>query len=92
MFLDAFFEELTARAYLMTEVLSLTGRVLPAIIISTLFQTSYHLYQGGPAALVHGFVFLIYSIIYAKTGRIGPIILTHVYWDLFGVAWLFPHS
>lgn len=90
-FINPFFEELIVRAYLMTEVRQLTGSVSKAIIISTVVQTSYHLYQGGPSALSNGVVFLIFSIYYARTGRIAPIILAHLYLDLVGTSWLFSH-
>ncbi len=91
-FLNPFFEELIVRAYVMTEVKQLTGNVTKAIIISTLLQTSYHFYQGGPAAFGHMATFLIFSIFYAKTNRITPIILAHLYYDVSGTLWyMFRH-
>jgi membrane protease YdiL (CAAX protease family) len=81
-FLNPFFEELIVRAYVMTEVKYLTNSVGKAIFVSTALQTSYHFYQGAPVALAHGATFLIYSIYYAKTNRITPIILAHLYTDV----------
>ena len=81
-FLNPFFEELIVRAYLMTEITFLTNSASKAILISTALQTSYHFYQGAPAAIAHGATFLIYSIYYARTNRIGPIVLAHLYVDV----------
>ena len=86
-FVNPFFEELIVRAYVMTEVKALTGSVAKAIIVSTVLQTGYHFYQGVPAALAHGATFLIWSLYYAKTNRIAPVILAHLYSDLFSTLW-----
>ena len=77
-----FFEELIARAYLMTRLKRLTNSVTAAVLISTVLQTSYHFYQGGVRALSYVAVFLIFSIYYAKTNRVWPIILAHLYMDV----------
>lgn len=89
-FINPFFEELIVRAYLMTEVRRLTNSVIKAVLISTVLQASYHFYQGGPAAIAHGAEFLVLSIYYAKTNRITPIILAHLYADVGGTLeyWL----
>ena len=81
-FVNPFFEELIVRAYLMTEVKYLTNSITKAIIISTVLQASYHLYQGGAAAFSHLASFLIFSIYFGKTNRITPIILAHLYSDV----------
>jgi membrane protease YdiL (CAAX protease family) len=88
--INPFYEELIVRAYLMTQVKRLTNSVTKAVLISTLLQTSYHFYQGAPAAIAHGATFLIFSIYYAKTNRIAPIILAHLYMDVGGTLeyWL----
>jgi membrane protease YdiL (CAAX protease family) len=88
--INPFFEELIARAYVMTEVRRLTNSVTKAVLISTVLQTSYHFYQGAPAAIAHGATFLIYSLYYAKTNRIAPVILAHLYQDVWGTLhyWL----
>jgi membrane protease YdiL (CAAX protease family) len=79
---NPFFEELIVRAYVMTEVQLFTRSAVWAIIVSTLLQTGYHLYQGIPLAVAEGAGFLIFSIYYARTNRIAPIILAHLYADL----------
>lgn len=86
-FLNPFFEELIVRAYVMTEVKFLTNSLPLAIIISTVLQTSYHFYQGAPAALALGATFLIFSLYYAKTNRITPVVLAHLYTDVNSTLW-----
>ena len=86
-FLNPFFEELIVRAYVMTEVIALTNSATKAIIFSTALQISYHFYQGIPLAFADGAEFLVWSIYYAKTNRIAPIILAHLYSDLGITLW-----
>lgn len=86
-FVNPFFEELIVRAYVMTEVKFLTGSAAKAVLVSTVLQTSYHFYQGVPAALAHGAGFLLWAIYYAKTNRIAPVILAHLYADVMGTLW-----
>jgi membrane protease YdiL (CAAX protease family) len=80
--LNPFFEELIVRAYLMTEIRELTGSATLAVIVSATVQTSYHLYYGWKGALAMGFMFLIFSIYYARKRRITPVILAHAVLDL----------
>ena len=82
--LNPFFEELIVRAYVMTEIRWLTKSAVSAVIVSTLLQTSYHFYQGVPAAFADGATFLVFSIYYARSGRIAPVILAHFYFDMGG--------
>ena len=90
--LNPFFEELIVRAYAMTEIKQLTNSMAKAVLLSTVLQTSYHFYQGVPVALAHGATFLIFSIYYAKTNRITPVILAHLYSDVgFTLLYLFHH-
>jgi membrane protease YdiL (CAAX protease family) len=86
-FLNPFFEELIVRAYVMTEIRFLTNSLPKAIMVSTLLQTSCHFYQGAPVAIAHGATFLLWSVYYAKTNRIGPVILAHLYADVGGTLW-----
>lgn len=90
-FVNPFFEELIVRAYVMTEVENLTKSATKAILISTLLQTSYHFYQGVPAALSHAGTFLVFSIYYARTKRILPVILAHLYGDVGPTLWYMCH-
>jgi len=70
-------EELLVRAYMMSEVLDLTGSAFLAIGASTCLQAFYHLYQGRGWALIHASTFLVYSLFYWKTRRATPVVLAH---------------
>jgi membrane protease YdiL (CAAX protease family) len=70
-------EELIVRAYLMTEVIDLTGSALLAVGLSVFLQDVYHLYQGVFAVIQHAMPFLVYSLFYWKTRRATPIVLAH---------------
>lgn len=83
--LNPIFEEMIVRAYLMTEVKALTGSVVFATILSAALQAGYHLYQGGPTAVRLGALFLVFSIYYAKSRRLTPLILAHFYMDVLGI-------
>lgn len=83
---NGFFEELIVRAYLMTDVWFLTGKTALAVVASAVFQGVYHLYQGWQAALAVTVGFLVFSLFYARTRRVTPIILAHVLWDLCMLA------
>ena len=76
------FEEMIVRAFLMSEVLAMTGSSSLAICLSLTVQTSYHLYQGVPYALGVGVIFSIFSIYYARTRQIWPVIIAHFIMDL----------
>lgn len=89
LFLNPFFEELIVRAYVITEIKALTGSMVAAVLISTLLQTSYHFYQGVPIALADGAMFFLWSIYYAETNRIAPVILAHFYNDIGATLWYF---
>ncbi len=81
--LNPFVEELIVRAYVMTEVRRLTGSAVLAIVTSVLIQVAYHLYQGVPLAISYGATFIVFSLYYHKTKRIFPVILAHLYSDLY---------
>jgi membrane protease YdiL (CAAX protease family) len=70
-------EELIVRAYLMTELATLTGSMAVALIVSVGFQCFYHLYQGVPAALYHIGAFFTYAVFYAYKRRATPVVLAH---------------
>lgn len=85
--INPFFEELIVRAYVTTEVRELTNSVWKAVVFSTVLQTSYHLYQGIPMTIAIGAEFFLWSLFYAKTNRITPIILAHLYADVGPTLW-----
>jgi membrane protease YdiL (CAAX protease family) len=79
---NPFFEELIARAYLMTGLRELTHSGVVAVAGSVALQIAYHLYQGVTSAVALGAIFLIFSLYYARTKRIGAPILAHMVFDL----------
>ncbi len=80
--INPFCEELIVRAYTMSEIEYLTGSGALAIAGSVALQVTYHLYQGVLTALALGVPFLVFSLFYRRTGRITPVILAHLYWDV----------
>jgi len=87
------FEEMIVRAFLMSETIALTGSSALAVLFSLLLQTSYHLYQGLPYALGAGVIFLVFSIYYARTRRIAPVIIAHFTQDLLAhVSYTLSHA
>jgi len=83
-----FFEEILVRGYLMTELIGLSWPVWLAILTSVALQTSYHLYYGVAGAMVAGSTFLISAIYFAKTRKLTPVVLSHLFWNL---ATTYPH-
>lgn len=80
--LNPFFEELIVRAYLMSEIKQLTGSSTLAVIVSAAVQTSYHLGYGPNVFVGLFFAFLVFSVWFARTKRITPVILAHEFIDL----------
>src|SRR6267154_1579222 len=83
--LNPFFEELTVRAYLMTEVLDLTDSSLLAVALSVAVQFSYHLYYGWAGAIALSFQFLIFALFYSHSRRALPIIAAHGFFDIWAL-------
>lgn len=87
---NPWFEELVVRGFLMTEVTALAG-VRTAVVASTLVQVSYHLYQGWFNAAGLAIVFLGFSLYYASTRRLLPVVVAHTLMDLMSFAWFIHH-
>ncbi|MFZ0736217.1 MAG: CPBP family intramembrane glutamic endopeptidase [Candidatus Acidiferrales bacterium] len=86
--LNPFCEELIVRAYLMTEVIDLTGSRALAVAISVVVQFSYHLYYGWVGAIALLFPFLIFALYYARTRQALPLIVAHECMDIFALGHL----
>jgi uncharacterized protein len=80
-----FFEELIVRAYLMTEIVELTGSSALAIVVSVLVQTSYHLYYGWFGAACLAFPFLVFAFYYARYRRALPVVVAHGVYDVIAL-------
>jgi membrane protease YdiL (CAAX protease family) len=87
--LNPFFEELIVRAYLITEVVQLTGSSVLAVILSVAVQFSYHLYYGWAGAISLAFPFLILALYYVRTRRALPVIVAHAFFDIYALFRLF---
>ncbi|MEW9700768.1 CPBP family intramembrane glutamic endopeptidase [Paenibacillus sp. SI8] len=83
--INPFFEELIVRAYTITELKYLIKKEEMLVLISTLIQTSYHLYQGLIPALYVGIMFFIFSIYFVKSRKIVPVIIVHLFFDLMAM-------
>ena len=83
--LNPFFEELIVRAYLMTEIIELTGSAVWAVILSVVVQFSYHLYYGWAGAISLSVQFLVFALYYAYSRRALPVVLAHGFFDVYGM-------
>jgi membrane protease YdiL (CAAX protease family) len=84
--LNPFFEELIVRAYLMTEIRALTKSWTLACLLSVGIQTAYHLYYGWAGALSISFIFVVFSVYFARKQRAVPIIVAHGLFDVLGMV------
>jgi len=82
--LNPFFEEIIVRAYLMTEILELTGSAKAAVGASVVVQSGYHLYYGWVGALSLSFIFLVLAIYFVRSRRVVPVIVAHALFDIAG--------
>ena len=82
---NPFFEELIVRAYLMTEIIELTGSASVAVISSVALQSIYHLYYGWAGVLVLACQFLVFSLYFARWRRALPIVVAHGFFDVYAV-------
>jgi membrane protease YdiL (CAAX protease family) len=85
MIVNPVYEELIARAYVITEMQFLTGSRFVALVASVALQSSYHLYQGALSAGMLAVPFTIFSIYFIMRRRILPVILAHMYFDFIAL-------
>ena len=85
--INPLYEELIARAYTIGEIKFLTESNVAAVVVSVILQTLYHLYQGIAPALALAALFLVLSVYFVKFGKIVPVILAHLYFDVFALLW-----
>lgn len=78
-------EESFMRAYLQTR-LRQKGWWNPSTVLgSTAAQTAYHLYQGLPSCITLLPSFLAMAIFYQRTGRLWPVVIAHLNFDLLAM-------
>jgi|SRR5580704_1343772 membrane protease YdiL (CAAX protease family) len=79
---NAVHEEVLVRAYLMTEIIDLTGSAKIAVCVSVLLQASYHLYYGWLGATMVGFAFLVFALYFAWARKALPTVVAHWLMDM----------
>jgi membrane protease YdiL (CAAX protease family) len=80
------------RAYLMTEVLEISGKPWLAVVISVAVQSSIHIYQGWNNVFILSATFALFALYFAKTRRAMPVIAAHYLIDIWSFWRYFAHS
>jgi membrane protease YdiL (CAAX protease family) len=75
-------EEFYVRGFLQTRLKQAAWNGLAVVLVSTLLQTSYHLYQGLVACLSLAPGFVIFAAYYQTSRRLWPVIVAHIITDL----------
>ncbi len=75
-------EEVIAVGYLFARLRALGVSTWGIILIQSVLRASYHLYQGFGAFAGNFVMGLIFGWIYAKTGRLAPLIIGHTVIDI----------
>jgi membrane protease YdiL (CAAX protease family) len=81
---NGLFEELFVCGYLITVVKDARG-FWPAINASTALRLLYHMYQGTAAIVSILPLGLIFGYWYARTGRLWPLVVAHVIFDVLAL-------
>ena len=84
--INPFFEELIVRAYPMSEIMDLGGSRALAVLVSVALQVSYHLYQGAARSIAVAAIFTVFSIYFARTRRIVPVVIAHFCIDAYALV------
>lgn len=79
------FEELIVRAYAMSEMIALGRGPILAVLVSVVVQMSYHVYQGTLRGIALAVSFTLSSIFFLKTKRIVPVVLAHLWVDVYAL-------
>jgi len=87
-------EEVIMVGYLFTRLRTLNWAPVAVLITSAVIRGSYHLYQGFGGFLGNLVMGLAFGLIYLKTKRVLPLVITHTLIDIFafvGYALLAPY-
>lgn len=90
----AFGEEILYRGYMVKQMARIFGNSqsawVMAILISSFAFGFAHLYQGTSGIITTGFVALVFGAIFYKNQKnLWVLILTHGFYDVFGITMLF---
>lgn len=75
-------EELIVIGYLFARLRDLGWRTWPIILSTALLRGTYHLYQGFGAFLGNVAMGLLFGWLYARFGRVLPLVIAHVVIDI----------
>jgi membrane protease YdiL (CAAX protease family) len=82
---NGFFEEIFVAGYAITALAQRRGLWL-AINVSTVIRMLYHLYQGPLGVILVVPMGLVMGYLFARTGRLWPLILAHILVDVAGLS------
>lgn len=82
---NGFYEEALVCGYLITAMRDKRS-MWAAIHLSTAIRTAYHLYQGSTGVISIVPMGLAYAWLYARTGRLWPLVLAHVVLDAWALG------
>jgi membrane protease YdiL (CAAX protease family) len=83
-------EEVIVVAYLFARLTDLRWRPVAIIVAAALLRGTYHLYQGFGAFIGNVVMGLVFGWLYARFGRILPLVVAHVVMDsavFIGYPW-----
>jgi membrane protease YdiL (CAAX protease family) len=83
-------EEVIVVAYLFARLTDLRWRPWAIIVVAALLRGTYHLYQGFGAFIGNVVMGLVFGWLYARFGRILPLVVAHVVMDsavFIGYPW-----
>jgi uncharacterized protein len=81
------FEEVFVCGYVMTALAPRFG-VTTAVNVSVIIRAAYHLYQGIAAAPYHIVYGLLQAYVFARSGKLWPLIVSHAILDFVALALL----
>ncbi|MGO4262190.1 CPBP family intramembrane glutamic endopeptidase [Lysobacter sp. TAB13] len=82
---NGLYEEALVCGYLITALRDKRS-MWAAIHLSTAIRIAYHLYQGSAGVISIVPMGLAYAWLYARTGRLWPLVLAHVLLDVWALA------
>lgn len=80
-FANGWAEEVIVVGFLFTRLRQLRIGVVAVVILTSLLRGLYHLYQGFGAGLGNLAMGLVFGYVYARTGRLWPLIIAHALID-----------
>jgi membrane protease YdiL (CAAX protease family) len=91
---NALLEEVVVIGYLFTRLRQLAWNAVAIIALSAVIRGSYHLYQGIGGFIGNLIMGVIFSLIYLRWKRVGPLVVAHTLLDVgafVGYALVAPH-